>query len=103
MAPWATLVQNVVFSYVLLYVVIFGEPWWDKWLAWGENIYHFKYSSKFWLSGYGVRREFIDVAVQFKDGQDVPFNHSVAYVYYVFTGVIFIKGLNFSIILSCLL
>ena len=33
--------------------------------------------------------EFIDVAVQFKDGQDVPLNHSVAYVYYVFTGVKF--------------
>ena len=45
--------------------------------------------------------EFIDVAVQFKDGQDVPLNHSVANVYYVFTGAIFMKGLNFSIILSC--
>ena len=52
MAPWATLVQNVVFSYVLPYVVKFGEPRWDKWLAWGENIYHFKHSSKFWLRGY---------------------------------------------------
>ena len=50
--PWATLVQNVVFSYVLPYVVKFGEPRWDKWLAWGENIYHFKHSSKFWLRGY---------------------------------------------------
>ena len=51
-SPWATLVQNVVFSYVLPYVVKFGEPRWDKWLAWGENIYHFKHSSKFWLRGY---------------------------------------------------
>ena len=25
-APWATLVQNVVLSYVLMYVVKFGEP-----------------------------------------------------------------------------
>ena len=33
--------------------------------------------------------EFIDVAVQFKDSQDGPLNHFVAYVYYVFTGVIF--------------
>ena len=51
-APWATLVQNVVFSYVLPYVVKFGETRWDKWLACGENIYHFKHSSKFWLRGY---------------------------------------------------
>ena len=29
--------------------------------------------------------DFIDVAVQFKGGQDVALNHSVAYVYYVFT------------------
>ena len=43
---------DVVFSYVLLHVVKFGEPRWDKWLAWGENIYHFKHSSKFWLRGY---------------------------------------------------
>ena len=28
------------FFYVLPYVVKFGEPRWDKWLAWGENIYH---------------------------------------------------------------
>ena len=51
-APWATIVQNVVFSYVLPYVVKFGEPRWEKWLAWGENMHHSKHSSKFWLRGY---------------------------------------------------
>ena len=30
---------DVVFSYVLLHVVKFGEPRWDKCLAWGENMY----------------------------------------------------------------
>ena len=52
MAPWATIVQNLMFSYVLPYVVKFGEPRWEKWLAWGENMHHSKHSSKFWLRGY---------------------------------------------------
>ena len=34
------------------YVVKFGEPQWEKWLAWGENMHHSKHSSKFWLRGY---------------------------------------------------
>ena len=47
-----TIVQNLVFSYVLPYVVKFGEPRWEKWLAWDENMHHSKHSSKFWLRGY---------------------------------------------------
>ena len=32
-APWATLVPNVVFSYILSFAVKFSEPQWDKWLT----------------------------------------------------------------------
>ena len=49
---------DVVFSYVLLHVVKFGEPRWDKCLAWGENMYHFKHSSKFRRRGYLWFRKF---------------------------------------------
>ena len=39
-APWATLVQYALNSYVVLYVVKLGLHQANKWLAWDESIHH---------------------------------------------------------------
>ena len=51
-APWATLVQNALNSYVVLYVVKLGLHRADKWLPWDESIHQKNHSGKVWIQGY---------------------------------------------------
>ena len=50
--PWATLVQNALNSYVVLYVVKLGLHRADKWLPWDESIHQKNHSGKVWIQGY---------------------------------------------------
>ena len=51
-AKWATLVQNALNSYVVLYVVKLGLHRADKWLPWDESIHQKNHSGKVWIQGY---------------------------------------------------
>ena len=51
-ALWATLVQNALNSYVVLYVVKLGLHRADKWLPWDESIHQKNHSGKVWIQGY---------------------------------------------------
>ena len=52
LTPWATLVQNALNSYVVLYVVKLGLHRADKWLPWDESIHQKNHSGKVWIQGY---------------------------------------------------
>ena len=50
--PWATLVQNALNSYLVLYIVKLGLHRADKWLPWDESIHQKNHSGKVWIQGY---------------------------------------------------